>query len=378
MAAESMTSRDLYEVLGVKQSADQAEIKKAYKRLARKFHPDVNPGDKTAEEKFKEVSRAFEILSDEDKRKVYDELGEEGEKIGYDPEKAQAYRQWSSNPGASGRGGAPNFNDLGFDFDLGDLFNFGSPRQERSRARPGPDVVASMTVTFERSVLGGEEDIQLTKPKSCRTCKGRGTTASPKSCLACGGTGRLDMSQGGLHFAAPCSVCNGTGKQAGPPCTTCGGSGMTQEPTRLKVRIPPGVKEGQKIRLAGQGAPGKNGGPAGDLLISVSVAPHKLFTREGQDLLLDVPITVGEAMLGAEIEIPTLVGSVKLRVPPGSQSGQKLRLKGKGVPEVGSKPAGYLYAILSIHVPKGHAEEVKTLASALDELYDGDVRAKLK
>jgi molecular chaperone DnaJ len=186
------------------------------------------------------------------------------------------------------------------------------------------------------------------------------------------------MSQGHLQFATPCSVCGGSGKQAGPPCNTCGGSGSINEPTRLKVRIPPGVKEGQKIRLAGQGAPGKNGGPAGDLLISVSVAPHRLFTRDEQDLVLEVPITLTEAMLGAEIEIPTLDGHVNLKVPPGSQSGQKLRLKGKGVPENGSRPAGHLYAVLSIQAPKAKSAEAKRLAEEIDKLYESDVRAKLK
>src|SRR5688572_19601149 len=187
-----MTSRDFYEVLGVQPSATQPEIKKAYKRLARKFHPDVNPGDKSAEEKFKEVSRAFEVLSDDQKRKVYDELGEDAEKINFDPSKANAYRQWSHAPGGGNGGGGGaggGFHDFGFDFDLNDLFNFGAARQERTRAaRPGADVVASMRVSFDRAVLGGEEDIQLNKPKTCRTCQGRGTTGSPKQCLACGGT----------------------------------------------------------------------------------------------------------------------------------------------------------------------------------------------
>ena len=374
-----MTSRDFYDVLGVQPSASQDEIKKAYKRLARKFHPDVNPGDKSAEEKFKEVNRAFEILSDGQKRKVYDELGEDAEKIGFDPERARAYRQWGPSPGG-GNGGhaAGGFGDLGFDFDLSDLFGFGARRERGPVPRPGADVVASMRVPFDRAVLGGEEEIILNKPKACKTCKGRGTTGSPKPCLACGGTGRLNMSQGHLQFATACSVCGGSGKQAGPPCSTCSGSGSVQEPTRLKVRIPPGVKEGQKIRLAGQGAPGRHGGPAGDLLISVAVAPHRLFTRDEQDLVLEVPVTVSEAMLGAEIEIPTLDGPVKIKVPPGSQSGQKLRLKGKGVPESGSRPAGHLYAVLSVQVPKLKSDEAKRAAEQIDKLYEADVRAKLR
>ncbi len=373
-----MSSPNFYEMLGVKPTASQAEIKKAYKRLARKHHPDVNPGDKSAEEKFKEVNRAFEVLSDQEKRKVYDELGADGEQIGFDPQKAGAYRQWSNaSNGKSGPAGA-GFGDLGFDFDLGDLFNFGSPRRERAGSpRPGPDVVASMRVSFERAVLGGEEDVALTKPRACRTCQGRGSATSPKQCLGCGGTGRLNMTQGGLQFAAPCSVCGGTGKQAGPPCAICGGSGLTQEPTRLKVHIPAGVKDGQKIRLAGQGAPGHHGGPAGDLLLSVSVAPHKLFTRDGQDLAIEVPVTVAEAMFGAEIEIPTLEGPVKLKVPAGSQSGQKLRLKGKGVPGGKKRAVGHLYAVLSVQVPKP-LDEAKQAVEELEKLYDGDVRAKLR
>jgi molecular chaperone DnaJ len=361
-----MATRELYDVLGVQPGASQDEIKKAYKRLARKYHPDVNPGDKSAEEKFKEVNRAFEILSDDDKRRDYEQ---------------QSYRQWSP-PGAGNGGRAPGtgFHDFGLDFDLADLFNFGGARQERGRPtpRPGPDVAASMRVSFERAILGGEEDIQLDKPKTCRTCQGRGNVGSPKACLACGGSGRLDMMQGNLQFAAPCTVCGGSGKQPGPTCGTCSGSGMVQETTRLKVRIPPGVKEGQKIRLAGQGAPGKNGGPSGDLFISVSIELHKLFKRQGQDLVLGVPVTISEAMLGAEIEIPTLEGPVKLRVPPGSQSGQKLRLKGKGVPAVGKKSAGHLFAVIEVQVPKTQDDEARRAALELDKLYEGDVRAKLK
>lgn len=376
---------DFYAVLGVDRGASQDEIKRAYKRLARKYHPDVNPGDSKAEERFKEVNRAFEVLSDQQKREVYDELGEDAEKIGFDPEKAQAYRQWAAGGprGAGGKGGM-GAEDLGFaggapfDFDFGDLFNFGSGRPSARAPRAGADVVTNMRISFERAVKGGEEQVRLSKPKSCGACSGRGTTGAPKACLACGGSGRLDMSQGHLNFTAPCTACGGTGKQAGPSCSVCGGSGATTEPARLKVKIPPGVREGQKIRLAGQGAPGKNGGPSGDLLISVSVAPHAYFSREGNDLSLEVPITVREAMLGAEIEIPTLDGPVKLRVPPGSQSGQKLRLKGKGVPGTGKRANGHLYAVLNIHVPNADSSEAKAAAETLDALYEGDVRGKLR
>jgi molecular chaperone DnaJ len=374
-------TKSFYEVLGVERGASQDEIKKAYKRLARKFHPDVNPGDARAEESFKQVNQAFEVLSDDDKRKVYDDLGADAEKIGFDPAKAQAYRQWASR-GAGGKGGAGRRPEgfegsFGQDFDFADLFNFGGTSASPRAPRSGADVAAGIRVSFERAVAGGDEDIRLTKPKTCKTCSGRGTTGSAKACLACGGSGQLDLSQGHLHFAAPCSSCGGTGRQAGPACRPCGGSGMVNESARLEVKIPPGVRDGQKIRLRGQGAPGKNGGPAGDLLITVSVDPHPIFVREGQDLRIDVPITIKEAMFGAEIEIPTLDGPVKVRVPPGSQSGQKLRLKGKGVPGSGRKDTGHLYAVLAVQVPDSGAPEAKEAAEALEALY-GDVRKKLK
>lgn len=376
---------DFYAVLGVDKSASQDEIKRAYKRLARKYHPDVNPGDAKAEERFKEVNRAFEVLSDREKREVYDELGEDAEQIGFDPAKARAYRQWAAagTRGAGGKGGM-GAEDFGFaggtPFDFEDLFSFGSGRGSARAHRPraGADVVTSMRISFERAVKGGEEQVRITKPRACAACSGRGTSGAPKACLACGGSGHLDMAQGHLQFTAPCSACGGTGKQSGPSCSICGGSGATNEPARLKVKIPPGVKEGQKIRLAGQGAPGKNGGPSGDLLISVSVAPHPYFTRDGNDLSLELPITVSEAMFGAEIEIPTLDGPVKLRVPAGSQSGQKLRLKGKGVPGSGKRNDGHLYAVLSVQVPKAGSPEAKSAAETLDGLYDGDVRGKLR
>ncbi|MBK6685651.1 MAG: J domain-containing protein [Deltaproteobacteria bacterium] len=379
-----MGKKRFYETLGVKENATQDEIKKAYRGLARKHHPDKNPGDPKAEERFKAIAQAFDVLGDEKKRALYDELGEDAEKIGYDPDKAATYRQWAQAQkgggparGAGGKGG------LGFD--LGDLFSqagFGgggggfSGFGAQDEPTAGRDIQAAMAVTFEDAVKGAEHELMLEKPVLCRGCHGRGHKEGGKTtCTSCGGAGRVQVSQGPMQFSAPCPGCHGTGRNKGPTCPRCRGAGQHPEQVRLKVRIPAGVSSGQKIRLREQGEPGHLGGPAGDLFIEITVAEHPLYTRDGDDLTIEVPVTIKEVLRGAEVEIPTLDGRVKLKIPPGSQNGARLRLKGKGVQR--EKNPGHLYAKLVVKVPiqKGDSAEVDAALDTLERLYAEDVRA---
>jgi molecular chaperone DnaJ len=398
-------AKDLYAVLGVSRTATQDEMKKAFRKLARKYHPDVNPGDKQAEEKFKELSAAFDVLSDLEKRKLYDELGEDAAKIGYDPEKAKAYRQWREQQTRTrSRGGAPQgegFEGFGSAEDaggygvnledlFGDLFQGRRPRRRgrggfeglRNIPTPGADAEVEMTIGLLEALRGGEQEIELHKPVVCKTCSGAGTAAGASSelCTRCGGSGAVSVGQGPLKFESTCPECHGAGVAPGPPCPTCGGTGQRQETVRLKVKVPPGVGEGQKIRLKGQGLPGDNGGPTGDLLITVHLAHHPFLRREGDDLILEVPVTVKEAMFGGKIEIPTLDGTVKLTIPAGAQTGQKLRLKGKGAPT--KHGAGDLYVSLAVRVPplvpEGQREEAAKAADLIDKLYGEDARRSLR
>ncbi|MCB9650829.1 MAG: J domain-containing protein [Deltaproteobacteria bacterium] len=373
-----MGVRSHYDVLGVSKDASQEEIKRAYRRLARQHHPDRNPGDAKAEESFKEVGRAFEIVGDPTKRKLYDELGDDAERIGWDPQKAETYRQWARS-GSRGPSGGKG----GLGVDLEDLFGgmdpfgMGGQRHGPSGPRRGGDIETRVLISFEDAVRGGPQKLRLTKPVSCATCQGKGTRAgaAPAVCGQCGGSGRMKMAQGHLQLGIPCRACGGSGRVAGPPCPDCQGQGSRPQEVRLEVQIPPGVEAGQKIRLAGQGAPGPGGGPPGDLLIRVEVGAHPYLTRAGADLTIEVPVTVPEALLGAEVEVPTLDGRVKLRVPPGSQSGARLRLKGKGVPAYGSRAAGDLYAVLQVILPSPEEpERTKEAAEAMARLYSGSVR----
>jgi len=380
-----MATKDLYAILGVERDASADEIKRAYRRLARKHHPDVNPGDAKAEETFKQISAAFDILGDADKRKNYDEFGEDATKPGFDPEKARAYRDWQSRAQASEsfRGGRSRDADFG-GFDLGDLFGgmggFGGRR--RARDRRGADVESRLEISLRDAVLGTERDLSFSRPKPCEACGGSGTKrgGAPTTCKECGGSGQQNVAQGPLSFRAPCPACGGTGQTSGPPCPSCGGAGQRDSRARLKVQVPSGVEDGQTIRLAGQGMPGVGAGTPGDLLIRIKVAAHPLLSRDGRDLLLDVPVTVREAMLGGKIDVPTLDGTIKLTLPAGSQTGTKLRAKGKGVPASGKRPAGDLYVVIRVQVPDANKdpELARRAADDLEKLYPNDVRAELR
>jgi len=342
--------KDYYKVLGVSDSASQKDITKAYRKLARQNHPDTNAGDPKAEERFKEISAAYDVIGDEAKRKEYDEvrrLGPVG--AGFGP-----------GPGGGGRGG---FGPGGFTFtsteggDLQDmianLFGRGRGRGQRGGGpQRGADLDAELTMTFEDAVNGLTTTLHLTSDAPCSTCAGTGAKpgTSPHVCATCGGRGVIDDNQGLFSFSQPCPTCQGRGQVIDQPCPTCHGSGIERRPREVKVRIPPGVDDGQRIRLKGRGEPGRNGGPAGDLFVLCKVMPHKWFGRRGNDLTLKLPVTFAEAALGADIEVPTLDGRVKLRLAPGTSSGRTQRLRGRGVASNGR--AGDLLVTFEVAVPQ--------------------------
>lgn len=372
-----MADRDYYQILGVDHSASHEDIRKAYRKLARKYHPDINPGNKEAESKFKEISVAHDILSDPEKRKLYDEFGEAGLTAGFDAEKARSYRQWQEQ--AARAGGGHEF-DVG---DLGDLFGglgdmFGAGRITRPGPMRGEDIEAAMDINFLDAVRGFQTSIKLQRPVSCEICHGAGTKpgSTPTTCPECRGTGSKSVVQGPLQFRQTCPRCMGSGRLPGDPCAACGGTGQVLRPATIQINIPPGAEPGKRIRLRGKGEAGARGGPDGDLYIVPRIRPHPLLTRSGGDLTMELPITVGEAVRGATVEVPTPVGKVKVKIPAGAQSGQRLRVKGKGVPAHGQTPAGDLYLRLMVRVPKEKvAHEV---IEKIDRAYSEDVRKDVR
>jgi molecular chaperone DnaJ len=347
-----MAKRDYYEVLGVSRGATAAEIKKAYRKLARKHHPDVNPGDKPAEERFKEISQAYEILSDPDKRKQYDAMGH------------AAFEGGGGGPGwhdfGRGAGGGPS--GAGFDFSsiFGDLFG------QEAGARPGPrrgaDLEYEMEIDFREAVLGTEKEISYRRSGPCEACGGlgyrRGTGGG--SCAQCGGTGRLTAQRGPIAVQQPCPRCRGTGRQPGAPCESCGGRGSTPKAERIRVRIPHGVDTGSRVRLGGKGEAGVEGAPPGDLYIQVHVRPDPVFRRQGDDVVSTVNIPLLDALLGGTVTVPTLGDPVRMKIPPGTQNGQRFRLKGKGVPSRGD-----LYAEIQVDLPRSLDPEVRSTLEGL-------------
>ena len=347
--------RDYYEVLGVSRGASEDEIKKAYKKMARKYHPDLNPGDKTAEEKFKEVNEAYEVLSDADKKARYDQYGH----AGVDP-----------NFGAGGFGGGF---DGSFDFgDLGDIFGsffgggFGGGRRTNPNApQRGESIRMSIAISFEEAAFGCEKAVTVERYETCDTCHGNGCApgTSPEVCPDCHGTGTVQVRRqtpmGVFATSSPCPKCGGTGRIIHQPCKDCRGSGMVRKKKTIQASIPAGIDNGQTISIRGQGNAGKNGGPAGDLLITITVRPHELFRREGTSVLCEAPITFTQAVLGAELEIPTIDGKVKYTLPEGTQSGTTFRLKGKGIPSINGRGRGDQYVTVYIETPKNLNKEQK-------------------
>ena len=347
--------RDYYEVLGVSRGASEDEIKKAYKKMARKYHPDLNPGDKTAEEKFKEVNEAYEVLSDADKKARYDQYGH----AGVDP-----------NFGAGGFGGGF---DGSFDFgDLGDIFGsffgggFGGGRRTNPNApQRGESIRMYIAISFEEAAFGCEKAVTVERYETCDTCHGNGCApgTSPEVCPDCHGTGTVQVRRqtpmGVFATSSPCPKCGGKGRIIHQPCKDCRGSGMVRKKKTIQASIPAGIDNGQTISIRGQGNAGKNGGPAGDLLITITVRPHELFRREGTSVLCEAPITFTQAVLGAELEIPTIDGKVKYTLPEGTQSGTTFRLKGKGIPSINGRGRGDQYVTVYIETPKNLNKEQK-------------------
>ena len=355
--------RDYYEVLGVSKGASEDEIKRAYKKLARKYHPDMNPGDKEAEEKFKEVNEANEVLSDPEKKARYDQFGF----AGVDP---------SYGAGAGGAGGYGG----GFDFgDLGDIFGsffgggFGGGQTRRNGPQRGESIRASVAVTFTEAAFGCEKEVSIERSEQCASCKGSGCApgTTPEICPDCHGSGMVQVQQrtpmGVFASSRPCQRCRGTGKIIHQPCADCGGSGAVRKRKTIKVTIPAGIDDGQTISLRGQGNAGKNGGPAGDLLITVMVRPHELFRREGNDVFCEAPITFRQAVLGATLEIPTIDGPVKYDIPEGTQTGTVFRLRGKGIPALNGRGRGDQYVTVTIETPRNLNREQKEALKRFDE-----------
>jgi molecular chaperone DnaJ len=348
--------KSLYEALGVSKTASPDEIKKAYRKLVRECHPDRNPGDKEAEDRFKEVQAAYDVLSDPEKRKQYDAFGS-----------------------ADGRRGRPGPGGGGFDFgDLGDLFGgfgglgdiFGGGRQQRPASARGANIEAQVNLSFEDALRGLETRIPVDLEAACRECGGSGSEAgtSPKVCPECRGRGVTVESQGMFGLSHACPRCGGTGTVIENPCRRCGGSGRERRTKQYTVKIPPGVKDGTRIRLKGKGEAGFGGGPPGDLYVVTRVGESPLYSRRGDDLVVDVPVTFADAALGAEVEVPTPEGRVSLKVPAGSESGKLLRIKGRGAPRLKGAGRGDVLARLKIAVPKKPNKKERELLEQLQRV----------
>ena len=362
--------RDYYEVLGVSKGASEDEIKKAYKKLARKYHPDMNPGDKEAEEKFKEVNEANEVLSDPEKKARYDQFGF----AGVDP-------SYGGGAGAGGYG-AGGYGAGGFDFgDLGDIFGSffgggfgGAQRRNPNAPQRGESIRANVTISFTEAAFGCEKEIAVDRSEQCPTCKGNGCAAgtTPEVCPTCRGTGTVQVRRqtpmGVFASSAPCTKCGGTGRIIHQPCPDCRGQGAVRKRRSIKVTIPAGIDDGQTISLRGQGHAGKNGGPNGDLLINIMVQPHELFHREGTSVFCEAPITYAQAVLGGTLGIPTIDGKVKYDIPEGTQTGSVFRLRGKGIPVLNGRGRGDQYVTVTIETPKNLNKEQKEALKKFSDL----------
>ena len=411
--------KDYYETLGVKKSASADEIRKAFRKLARKYHPDVNPGDKTAEEKFKSLSEANDVLSDPKKRKIYDQLGFYSDNI--DPATAEAYARGGGQPGAGGFGGFPGgqpgsggFGGAGqaqgvpYDFsgfDFGDMFDgargraassgedggfrdifsgifnggrgAGAGFAQQEGPEPGSDLEYQVNVPFWTAIRGGVMRLNITRQDVCSNCHGRGVIEQPGVCPQCKGKGTIEQKAGSMKFNVTCPRCHGSGKNVSP-CPVCHGEGVVGRTEPLEVRIKAGTRDGQRIRIAGKGNAGTHGGQPGDLYAIIRAENHPVFRREGDDIYVSVPVTATEAALGAKIEVPTIDGRALLKVPPGTQSGQKLRLREKGVPSATKDGVrGDEIVEVKITVPMPRDEKTKELLRELAKLNPEDPRAEL-
>jgi molecular chaperone DnaJ len=349
-----MSKRDYYEVLGVARNAPEAEIKKAYRRLAMKFHPDRNPGDKTAEASFKEANEAYEVLCDAQKRSAYDHFGH----AGVDPSMGAG----GFHGGAAGAGFADIFGDV-----FGDIFG-GSGGGRRSQVYRGADLRYNLELTLEEAVRGTEVRIRVPTAVRCDTCQGTGAKAgtTPVACATCGGHGQVRMQQGFFSIQQTCPSCRGAGKVIKQPCPDCSGQGRVRDTKTLSVKVPAGVDEGDQIRLGGEGEAGEHGGPPGDLYVLIKLKPHALFKREQDDLYCEVPVSFVTVALGGEVEIPTLDGRATIKVPPETQTDKVFRLRGKGVKNVRSGDIGDLYCKISVETPVSLTKRQRELLQELD------------
>lgn len=329
--------RDYYELLGLHRSAGEEEIKKAYRKLALKYHPDRNPGDRQAEERFKEVSEAYQVLTDPEKRSQYDQFGH------------AAFRD--GGPFQGGFDFSSGFEDIFGDI-FGEFFGAGTTRR-RNRAQRGEDLRYHLDISFEEAVFGTEKKIKIPRQGTCDTCHGSGSKpgSSPRTCPTCRGKGQVSFQQGFFNVSRTCSQCRGQGSINTDPCSSCSGAGRVRKFHTLNVKIPPGVDTGSRLKLRGEGESGISGGPAGDLYVVVQVEPHPLFIRDGLDIICEVPISFVQAALGAEIDVPTLEGKVKMKIPPGTQSGRVLRLKGKGIRDIHGYHQGDQHVRVAIETP---------------------------
>ena len=375
-------AKDYYSILGVAKTATKEEIKKAYRKLARKWHPDINPGNKSAEQKFKEISVAYDCIGNDEKRKLYDEFGEEGLNAGFDADKARQYHQQGHSSGGPRWEGRPE--DFGryqsYEDIFGDIFGFGNAGSGfGAQAAKGRDLEYEMQVDLISALKGFETEITLNKQSACSACKGKGAAAGaqPTSCGTCKGTGRLNVAEGPINFTRTCLACNGTG-QITPPCPICKGTGRVPGKDKIKVTVPKGVKDGSRVRVAGKGEPGTGNAGAGDLFLIIRVPPHAFMERKEDDLYMDVPVTVHEALAGGSITVPTLDGHVKVKVPAGSQSGRTLKIKGKGAFNLKTKTNGDLFIRLVVKIPETGDAAILEAAKKMEAHYASDVRKNIR
>ena len=357
----SVSKADYYEVLGVGRNASDQELKSAYRKLAMKYHPDRNPGDHAAEEKFKQASEAYQVLCDADKRAAYDRYGHAG--------------VTSAGPGGfSGFSGSVDLGDIFGDL-FGEMFNVGGGGHQRgSRQQRGDDLRFDLTIEFEDAIFGAEREIKIRRLETCVTCSGRGSASGrgPTVCTQCQGRGQIRYQQGFFSVARTCSTCGGTGSIIGDPCQTCRGETRVAKELKLNVKVPPGVEDGTRIRYAGEGDAGRSSGPKGDLYVVLSIRPHDFFERQGQDLHCVVPISFPQAALGAEIELPGIDGPVNFKIPEGTQSGKELRVRGRGVPFLNEKGHGDLVVKVLVQVPRKLSRAQRDVVQKLAELMNVD------
>jgi len=373
------SKQDYYELLGVPRKAPLKEIRQAYRKLARKYHPDLNPGDKSSEEKFKQIQEAYEVLSDTKKRQVYDQFGFNAPGPGAPPPGGGQYNVSPDDVhfdfngfDYGGSGGSTSFRDL-----FSQFFRGANAAQSHQEAEPGSDLEYQIEITFAEAMRGATKKVTITRLDTCPTCNGKGSVGTSQTCPECKGSGHVTEVSGKMRFEISCPRCGGSGKVQ-TICRTCGGEGRVRRAETLEVRIPPGARTGSRVRVAGRGNAGANGGPPGDLYFITSVAPHPFFERRGDDLYTVVPITITEAALGAKVEVPTIDGRSQVRIPPGTDSGKKLRLREKGAPSAG-RPGHRGDQIIEVQVvvPRPEDEKVKELLRELSKAAPEDPRVDI-